>query len=80
MNIRKILMVTSLAAAGMASVGVFQSANAATAADLDVSSNQALERLYKDNPTAAMLSKEAKAVLNLSKYRQNRSCFRWRVW
>ncbi len=63
MNIKRILMVASLATAAMASVGVFQSANAATAADLDVSSNQALESLYKTNPTAAMLGKEAKAIL-----------------
>lgn len=40
-----------------------QNANAATSADLDVSANQALETLYKTNPTAASIGKQAKAVL-----------------
>lgn len=63
MNIRKLLMVASLATAALASIGVFQNANAATSADLDVSSAQALDNLYKSNPTAAMLGKNAKAIL-----------------
>jgi len=44
-------------------VGAPQFANAATAADLDASSNQALEGLYKSNPLAADIGQRAKAIL-----------------
>lgn len=63
MNTRKLFLSTLLAVASISSLAAFQNAYAATAADLDVSSNQALETLYKTNPTAAMLAKEAKAIL-----------------
>jgi lipid-binding SYLF domain-containing protein len=39
------------------------SARAASAADLDRSSNQALQSLYKSNPTAALIGKQARAIL-----------------
>lgn len=63
MNIRKILMAAALATTAITTLGAFQNANAATAADLDTSSNQALEALYKTNPTAAALGQQAKAIL-----------------
>lgn len=63
MNIRKILMVASLATAAITTLGAVQSANAATAADLDASASQALEALYKSNPTAASIGQQAKAIL-----------------
>jgi len=51
-------------AAAILSIGAFSSrAHAATAADLEKDSAQALEALYKKNPIAAEVSKHAKAVL-----------------
>ena len=38
-------------------------ANAASAEDLNVDANQALQSLYKSNPTAEVLGKKAKAIL-----------------
>lgn len=38
-------------------------ANAASAEDLNVDANQALQSLYKSNPTAEALGKKAKAIL-----------------
>jgi len=38
-------------------------ANAASSADLDKDSQQALDRLYKSNPTAEVIAKKAKAIL-----------------
>ena len=63
MNIRGILLATSLAMAAMVSGAILTSANAATKADLDRESNQALQMLYKSNPVAERLSKKAKAIL-----------------
>ena len=63
MNIRGVLLATSLATAAMMSGVMLTSANAATPADLDKESNQALQMLYKSNPTAESLSKKAKAIL-----------------
>jgi lipid-binding SYLF domain-containing protein len=63
MNIRGILLATSLATAAMVSVGVFEYANAATAEDLDKDSDQALQMLYRTNSAAEAISKRAKAVL-----------------
>jgi lipid-binding SYLF domain-containing protein len=42
---------------------VSSSANAATAEDLNKSADQALQTLYKTNPTAKDISKSAKAIL-----------------
>jgi len=63
MNVRGILLATSLTIAAMASGVMLTSANAATTADLDRESNQALQMLYKSNPVAESLSKKAKAIL-----------------
>nr|WP_319527899.1 YSC84-related protein [Pseudomonas laurentiana] len=47
----------------LASAGLINSANAATAADLDKDSQQALQMLYKAHPLAQTMSRTAKAVL-----------------
>lgn len=47
----------------LASAGLINSASAATAADLDKDSQQALQMLYKADPLAKTLSRTAKAVL-----------------
>jgi lipid-binding SYLF domain-containing protein len=62
-NIRSIFLATSLATAAMVSVGMFASASAATAEDLNKDSNQALQTLYKTNPVAEKISHRAKAIL-----------------
>jgi len=63
MKVRGILLATSLTIAAMMSGVMFTSANAATPADLNRESNQALQMLYKSNPAAESLSKKAKAIL-----------------
>jgi lipid-binding SYLF domain-containing protein len=63
MNIRTILLATSLATATMIPIGMVSSANAATAEDLNRDSDQALQMLYKTNPFAEELSHKARAVL-----------------
>ena len=63
MKIRDFLLASSLALAVVAPVTMFDHANAATTDDLNRDSNQALEKLYKQNPAAANLAKSAKAVL-----------------
>jgi lipid-binding SYLF domain-containing protein len=52
-----------LAAAAILSLGTLQQASAATAADLDKDSRQALQTLYKDEPAAETFSNTAKAIL-----------------
>lgn len=47
----------------LVSAGLINSASAATAADLDKDSQQALQMLYKADPLAQTLSRTAKAVL-----------------
>ncbi|MEB0005153.1 lipid-binding SYLF domain-containing protein [Pseudomonas sp. MH9.2] len=47
----------------LASATFLNSASAATAEDLDKSSRQALQALYKTNPSAETISRSAKAVL-----------------
>lgn len=47
----------------IAAMGVIETANAATAADLDKDSRQALQTLYKDEPFAEKLSEKAKGIL-----------------
>lgn len=51
------------AAALPLSVATIDSANAATAEDLNKDANQALQTLYKTNPLAQSISKSARAVL-----------------
>jgi lipid-binding SYLF domain-containing protein len=52
-----------LAAAAIVSMSVMNQASAATAADLDKDSRQALQTLYKTEPVAETLSHTAKAIL-----------------
>ncbi|MNF80693.1 MULTISPECIES: YSC84-related protein [unclassified Pseudomonas] len=47
----------------LASAGLINNASAATAADLDKDSQQALQMLYKAHPLAETMSRTAKAVL-----------------
>jgi lipid-binding SYLF domain-containing protein len=63
MNIRGLLLATSLAMAAMVPLGLSQRANAATAEDLDRDSAQALQTLYKTSTAAEALSKKAMAIL-----------------
>lgn len=63
LNIRTIILATALATAAVVSAGVFSYANAATVADLDRDSNEALQTLYRTHPFAEHLSHRAKAIL-----------------
>lgn len=62
-NSRRLLLALTLAASSFVGMAAMNSARAATAADLDKDSQQALQQLYKTHPFAERLSKEAKAVL-----------------
>ena len=63
MNLRTILLATSLATASMLSVSMITPAYAASEADLNKDSDQALATLYKLHPFAEKLSHDAKAIL-----------------
>ncbi|MDZ4381737.1 MAG: lipid-binding SYLF domain-containing protein [Parvibaculum sp.] len=63
MNIRTFSLASILAIATLVSAGMFDRANAATLEDLNRDADQALELLYKTNPAALEVSKQAKAVL-----------------
>jgi lipid-binding SYLF domain-containing protein len=65
MNLRHISLALMLAGATVlpVSIATIQSANAATAEDLDRDAVQALNLLYKTNPVALNISKSARAVL-----------------
>ena len=63
MNIRNALVATMLATAALTTVGLTAPAYAATEADLNRDSDQALQTLYKLHPFAEKLSHEAKAIL-----------------
>jgi len=52
-----------VAAATLSLAGIGNQANAATAEDLNTDANQALQTLYKTNPTAETLGKKARAIL-----------------
>ena len=56
------LMLTSATALPVSAI-TFDSANAATAEDLNQDASQALKTLYKTNPLAEQISKKARAVL-----------------
>lgn len=58
--LQKFILIT---AAALALGGIGQPAAAATAEDLDKDAAQALQTLYKTNPTAESLAKKAKAIL-----------------
>jgi len=62
-NLRSHLPALMFAAASIVSMSVMNQASAATAADLDKDSRQALQTLYKTEPVAETLSRTAKAVL-----------------
>jgi lipid-binding SYLF domain-containing protein len=64
-DLRKIMLTLLLVASlvFIASVGLVHNANAATADDLDKDARQALDNLYKTNPTAKSIGQNAKAVL-----------------
>jgi len=62
-NIRSSMLAATLAVAAVFSLGGVTAANAATKADIDLDSRQALEKLYKSNPAAEAISKQAKAIL-----------------
>lgn len=62
-NIRAILLATSLATAAMVPLTAPTLANAASPADLNQDSDQALQKLYSKNPSARLLGEHAKAIL-----------------
>ena len=63
MNLRAIALATTLATATLVSGFTFHSARAATAEDLNRSSETALQALYSANPTAEVIGKKARAIL-----------------
>jgi lipid-binding SYLF domain-containing protein len=62
-SIRIHVLALMLAIAAIVSMSVMNQAGAATAADLDKDSQQALQTLFKTEPVAETLSRTAKAVL-----------------
>ena len=64
-NTKRILLALMLASAVALpiSAGTFATANAATAEDLNKDASQSLQLLYKTNPLADQMSKNARAVL-----------------
>jgi lipid-binding SYLF domain-containing protein len=64
-NTKRILLALMLASAAALpiSAATFATANAATADDLNKDASQALQLLYKTNPLADQMSKNARAVL-----------------
>ncbi|MFZ1989641.1 MAG: lipid-binding SYLF domain-containing protein [Alphaproteobacteria bacterium] len=62
-NFRSAFLALMLATSAIGSVAIVDHAHAATAEDLNRDSNQALQKLYKTDPSAAKLAKRAKAVL-----------------
>ena len=63
MKFRGAALTATLAAAAMASACLVGSVNAATTEDLNRDSSQALEKLYRTNPTAEEISRHAREVL-----------------
>jgi lipid-binding SYLF domain-containing protein len=65
MRLRRILLASALVTAIIGSVGMIDGATAAstTPADLNRDADQALQMLYRTNPAAAAISKQAVAVL-----------------
>jgi lipid-binding SYLF domain-containing protein len=62
-TMRTTYFAASLATMSLIAMAVSQGAYAATAEDLDKDANQALQTLYKSNPTAEAISHKAQAVL-----------------
>lgn len=63
LNIRTLIVAAALATGAVISAGVFTYANAATTADLNRDSDEALQTLYRTHPFAEQLSHRAKAIL-----------------
>lgn len=63
MKLRNAFVATMLATAALTTVGLTMPANAASEADLNKDSDQALQALYKLHPFAEKLSHNAKAIL-----------------
>jgi len=63
MNIRSMLLATSLSVATLLSASIFSRASAEDASDLNRDSDHALQMLYRTNPLAADIAKQAHAVL-----------------
>jgi len=63
MNIRGILLATTLATAVLGSVVISQPARAESVADINAKSNAAVQLLLSTNPAAAAVAQRAKAVL-----------------
>ena len=62
-NMRRKFLALALVAATIAPLSMMSRANAATAEDLNHDAQQALDTLYKSNPTAEVIAKHAKAIL-----------------
>lgn len=64
-NVRKMFLALGLMATAALplSIATIDRANAATAEDLDRDANQALQTLYRTNPTAEAISHKARAIL-----------------
>jgi lipid-binding SYLF domain-containing protein len=60
---RRTTFSATLAAAALATACLTGAAHAATRADLDQESNEALQKLYSSNPTAAEIGKQAREIL-----------------
>jgi len=63
LNVRNIIIALMLSAATLIPLTLPQPAIAATSADLDKDSSEALQTLYKTNTFAATMAKKAKAIL-----------------
>jgi len=63
MNVRNILLATTLATAVLGSVVMSQPARAESVADLNAKSNAAVELLLRTNPAAAAVAHSARAIL-----------------
>lgn len=63
MSPRKILMATGIACAVLGTMALPQAAHAATIADLNQDSDQAVRMLIDANPAAAAVAKKARAIL-----------------
>ncbi|MGA7675189.1 MAG: YSC84-related protein [Rhizomicrobium sp.] len=63
MNLRSVFLATALATAAIVPLGMVGCAYAASEADLNRDSDQALQLLYRTHPFAQELAKHAKAIL-----------------
>lgn len=63
MNLRSILLATTLATVALSPVMLPQQARAETQADLNAKANASVSLLLRTNPSAALVAKSAKAIL-----------------